>query len=50
MHLFRSLKEVRQWIDGWIALYIHDRPHDALGGLPPAEYAALATLGTTSDL
>lgn len=40
MHLFRTLKEVRELTDHWIQRYNQDRPHAALGGLPPHLFAA----------
>jgi putative transposase len=38
---FGSLAEARLRIEAWRLEYNHDRPHTSLGGLAPAEFAAL---------
>jgi len=38
---FDSLADARQRIEAWRIEYNHDRPHTSLGGLAPAEFAAL---------
>jgi len=38
-HWFMSLNEARKLIEEWRYEYNHERPHSALGGLPPAVYA-----------
>jgi putative transposase len=47
--LFESLDQVREITHGWIKSYNEERPHDALGNLPPALYRErlLATMGST---
>ena len=39
LYLFESLAQVRAITDEWIDEYNIDRPHQALGGLTPCEYA-----------
>ena len=39
LYLFRNLEEVREITSRWLNEYNEQRPHDALGGLPPAVYA-----------
>jgi putative transposase len=50
--LFGSLDEVREITHQWIVSYNEERPHDALGNLPPAVYRErlLAGLNSTSQL
>lgn len=38
-YLFHSLNEVRHLAKEWQLDYNHERPHEALGFVPPAEYA-----------
>ena len=45
--LFESLDQVRDITHGWIKIYDEERPHDALGNLPPALYRE-RLLATTS--
>lgn len=40
LYLFRSLPQVRQLVEQWRRQYNEQRPHDALGGLPPCVYVA----------
>lgn len=46
-YIFTSMSEVRQMLEDWRYRYNHQRPHGALGGLPPARYA-MAHLPNTS--
>ena len=38
--LFEDLGQIRELTHGWLISYIEQRPHDALGGLTPAEFRA----------
>ena len=50
--LFTSLEEVREITHQWLQSYNEERPHDALGSLPPAVFRErlLAGMNSTSDL
>lgn len=50
--LFESLDQVREITHDWIKSYNEERPHDALGNLPPAVYRErlLARENSTSEL
>jgi putative transposase len=39
-HWFSTLEDARRTIEEWRRDYNEERPHSALGGLPPREYAA----------
>lgn len=39
-YVFESLEQVREISAEWIREYNEERPHDTLGGLPPATYRA----------
>ncbi|TMP40004.1 integrase core domain-containing protein [Pseudoalteromonas rubra] len=35
LHLFDSLQQVREITEKWLEVYNYERPHDALGDMPP---------------
>ncbi len=39
-YIFHSQAGVRQVTEDWLRTYIAIRPHEALGGQPPQEFAA----------
>ena len=39
-YLFSTIQEVQAITEDWLEEYNTIRPHDALGGLPPYQYAA----------
>lgn len=39
MHWFSNLAEVKQITNEWLHMYNHERPHEALGNLPPVMFA-----------
>lgn len=50
LYLFRNLDEVREVVSQWMIQYNEQRPHDALGGLPPTVYAAQTLENSSSEL
>ncbi|CBA15193.1 putative isxcc1 transposase orfb (fragment) protein [Xanthomonas albilineans GPE PC73] len=38
MHIFRTLSEVREQTEHWLADYNQQIPHDSVGGLTPTEF------------
>jgi putative transposase len=48
--LFASLDEVREITHQWIITYNEERPHDALGNLPPKAYRERLLAGLNSTL
>lgn len=47
-YVFTSLHEVRHMTEDWRYRYNHQRPHRALGGLPPVVYAMASSTTSTS--
>ncbi|WP_343792166.1 transposase, partial [Dokdonella soli] len=37
-YLFESLEQIREITDIWLSRYNEERPHEALGNLPPSVY------------
>lgn len=48
-NLFGSLSEVREAVHQWMCAYNQERPHDALGNLPPALYRQQQTTNNTAQ-
>lgn len=50
-YLFEDLHQVQEMTHEWLCRYNEQRPHDALGGLPPTVYRhSLETKNSTSEL
>jgi putative transposase len=49
-HLFRSLDDVREAAYWWMIEYNEERPHDALGDLPPIEYRQQFAKSSTFEM
>lgn len=49
-HLFARLEDVREAVHWWMIDYNETRPHDALGGLTPAEYRTKHTESSTFEV
>lgn len=49
-HLFARLDDVRYAAWWWMLDYNEERPHDALGGMIPAEHKAQAAEGSRNSL
>jgi putative transposase len=47
-YVFEQLEQVREISAEWLRMYNEDRPHEALGSLPPARFRALIESKTTS--
>jgi transposase InsO family protein len=47
-YVFESLDQVRELSAEWLQMYNEERPHDALGSMPPARFRALIESKTTS--
>jgi len=50
VHLFRTLPEIREGADLWLADYNEVRPHSSLGYLTPKEFVENLTTDPTSQL
>jgi putative transposase len=48
-YVFTSLNEVRRMTEDWRHRYNHERPHRALGGLPPVPYAMAQSPQTSTS-
>jgi putative transposase len=49
-HLFARLEDVREAAHWWMIDYNEERPHDALGGLTPAEYRTTHAESSTFEV
>lgn len=47
-YLFETLEEVREVAWWWMVAYNEERPHDALGGLPPSLFRKRLSAGTST--
>lgn len=48
--VFRSIAEVQEISDQWLDDYNDNRPHDGLGGIPPAQYLPRPKTAESSNL
>ncbi len=48
LHLFGSLSQVRDIVHDWIISYNEERPHEALGNLPPTVFRKQLTPTSTT--
>jgi len=49
-YLFRTLNEVREITERWLAEYNSERPHESLNNLTPEEYRLMAEKPETSKV
>jgi putative transposase len=47
-YIFETLDQVREQTQIWMDDYNHERPHDALGKIPPIKYAEINSKGASS--
>ena len=47
-NIFSSLGQVREFAWAWLLSYNEERPHAALGNIPPAEFKRLVTVENSS--
>jgi hypothetical protein len=48
--MFNDLADAQQLLDHWVASYNHDRPHQGIGMLTPADRFASHTTRQVADL
>jgi putative transposase len=48
-YLFRSIEQVQHITEEWLCDYNEQRPHEALGGLPPRQFLSRLTTATNSS-
>ena len=48
-YIFENIDQVREQTQVWIHDYNHQRPHDALGKIPPVKYAKLNSIGASPN-
>ena len=46
-YIFEDIHQVREQTQIWMNDYNHNRPHDALGKIPPIKYAKLNSSGAS---
>ena len=49
-HLFNSLSEVREIVHEWLTAYKDERPHQALGNVPPRVFSQQTARTETEPL
>jgi putative transposase len=47
-YVFEDLEQVREITAEWLQVYNEERPHEALGSMPPARFRAMIESRTTS--
>lgn len=47
-HVFRTIEQVQHITEDWLLIYNEQRPHDALGGLPPKQFLPRLTTAAVS--
>ena len=48
-YVFESIEQVQQITEGWLVEYNEQRPHDALGRVPPLTFLPRATTAGESS-
>ena len=48
-YLFKSIEQVQQITEEWLREYNEQRPHDALGGIPPRQFLPRLTTDANSS-
>jgi len=47
-YLFESIEQVQLLTNDWLTVYIHERPHEGLGRVPPLMFMPRQTSGASS--
>ena len=50
MYEFRSIEQAQELATEWLWSYNHERPHSAIGGVPPAKLLAETSVSTERAL